>query len=134
VGGSLRVLGVTALGRDTQYRNNENSLHPIPLKNTPHILYSSSVSQITTWRWPTYRTETCSCIPTILLGEIYLCSTVCLIHKNSFLLNQHNGDDTPQHWGFFFKVYSFRSAVFCRTGSPLLGCGYLTHTDGLGRR
>jgi len=38
---------------------------------------------------PTYRAETCSCIPTVLLGEIELCSTVCVIHRNSLLLNQH---------------------------------------------
>jgi len=44
--------------------------------NAPHILYSCSVSWITTWRWPTYRDETCSCIPTVLLGEINLFSTV----------------------------------------------------------
>ena len=25
-----------------------------------------------------------------------MCSTVCVIHKNSLLLNQHNGDDAPQ--------------------------------------
>ena len=49
---------------------------PIPQKNKPHILYSCSVSYITTWRWPTYTAETCSCIPTVLLGEIQLCSTV----------------------------------------------------------
>jgi len=67
---------VTALGHVTHYCNNEISFpffpHPIPntVKNTPHILYSYSVSQITTWRWPTYRAETCSCIPTVLLGEI----------------------------------------------------------------
>ena len=61
-----------------------------------HILYSWSVSWISTWRWPTYTAETCSCIPTVLLGEIQLCSTVCVIHKNSLLLNQHNGDDAPQ--------------------------------------
>jgi len=40
----------------------------------------------------TYRAETCSCISTLLLGEIQLCLTVCVIHKNSLLLNQHNGD------------------------------------------
>jgi len=44
-----------------------------------------------------YRAETCSCIPTVLLDEIELCSTVCVIHKNSLLLNQHNGDDAPKN-------------------------------------
>jgi len=33
------------------------------------------------WRWPTYKAETCSCIPTVLLGEIYLCSTVRVIQN-----------------------------------------------------
>jgi len=54
---------------------------PNPPKNTPHILYNCSVSNITTWRWPTYRAETCSCIPTVPLGAIYLCSTVRLTQK-----------------------------------------------------
>jgi len=63
---------VTALGNDTQYRNNEIPLSPIPSKNTPHILHSCSVSQSTTWRWPTYRAETRSCIPTVLLWK-YSC-------------------------------------------------------------
>ena len=57
----------------------------------------SIVGIMTTWRWPTYRAKTCSCIPTALLGEIQLCSTVCAIHNNSLLLNQHNGDDAPQN-------------------------------------
>jgi hypothetical protein len=39
---------------------------------------------------------------------------------------------TPYDWGLFFKVYFFRSAVFCATGSPLLGCGSSPRTDGLG--
>jgi len=39
---------------------------------------------------------------------------------------------TPQDWGLFFKVYSFRSAVFRATGSPLIGYGSLPCTDGLG--
>jgi len=30
--------------------------------------------------------------------------------------------------------FSFRSAVFCATGSPLVGCGSSPRTDGLGRR
>jgi hypothetical protein len=38
----------------------------------------------------------------------------------------------PQDWGLFFKIYSFRSAVFCATGSPLVGCGSSPGTDGLG--
>jgi len=33
----------------------------------------------------------------VLLGEIYLCLTVCVIHKNSLLLSQNNGDDAPQN-------------------------------------
>jgi hypothetical protein len=41
---------------------------------------------------------------------------------------------TPWDWGLFFKVYSFRSAVFCTTGSPLVGCGSSPRTDGLGRK
>jgi len=32
-----------------------------------------------------------------VLSEIYLCSTVRVIHKISVLLYQHNGDDTPQN-------------------------------------
>jgi len=32
----------------------------------------------------------------------------------------------------FFKVYSFRSAVFSVTGSPLVGYGSTPCTDGLG--
>jgi hypothetical protein len=39
-----------------------------------------------------------------------------------------------QDWGLFFKVYSFRSAVFCATGSPLVGYGSLLRKDGLGGR
>jgi len=38
--------------------------------NTPYILYSCYNSKITTRRWPTYRAETCSCSPSVLLGEI----------------------------------------------------------------
>lgn len=34
-------------------------------------------------------------------------------------------------WGLFFKVYPFRSAVFCTTVSPLVGCGSAPRTDGL---
>jgi hypothetical protein len=41
---------------------------------------------------------------------------------------------TPWGWGLFFKVYSFRSAVFCTTGSPLVGCGSSLCTDSLGWR
>ena len=37
--------------------------------------------EISTWRWPTYRAETCSCILTVLLSKIKLCSTVRVIHK-----------------------------------------------------
>ena len=33
--------------------------------------------------------------------------------------------------GDFFKVYSFRSAVFCATVSPLVGYGSSPFTDGL---
>jgi hypothetical protein len=39
---------------------------------------------------------------------------------------------TPYGWGLFFKVYSFRSAVFCATGSHPVGCGSAPRTDGLG--
>jgi hypothetical protein len=39
---------------------------------------------------------------------------------------------TSEDWGLFFKVYSFRSAVFCATGSRLLGYGSSPCTDGLG--
>jgi len=49
--------------------------------NTPHILYSWSVSWISTWRRPKYRVEICSCILIVLLGKIWLCSTVRVIHK-----------------------------------------------------
>jgi hypothetical protein len=34
----------------------------------------------------TSRAEPCSCKPTVLLGEIHLCPTVCVIHKNCLLL------------------------------------------------
>ena len=30
---------------------------------------------------------------------------------------------TLKNWGWFFKVYYFKSAVFCATRSPLVGCG-----------
>jgi hypothetical protein len=36
--------------------------------------------------------------------------------------------------GLFSKVYSFKSSVFCATGSPLVGCGSSPCTDGLGQR
>jgi len=36
--------------------------------------------------------------------------------------------------GIVFKVYSFRSAVFCATGSPLAGCGSSPRINGLGWR
>jgi hypothetical protein len=39
---------------------------------------------------------------------------------------------TPYDWGLFFKVYSFRSTVFCVTGSPRIGYGCSPCTDGLG--
>ena len=64
-----------------------------------------SESQVTTWRWPTYRAETCSCSPSVLLDEIY--STVCVIHKNFLLLNQHNGDDAPQNGVGTFDLTKF---------------------------
>ena len=82
----------------TSETTRSRSPHPTPnnLKEHPHILYSCSESQVTTRRWPTYRAETCSCSPSVLLDEIWLYSTVCVIHKNSLLLNQHNGDDAPQ--------------------------------------
>jgi hypothetical protein len=38
---------------------------------------------------------------------------------------------TPWDWGLFFKVYSFRSAVFCVTGSPDVGYGSSPCTDDL---
>ena len=37
------------------------------------------------------------CVPTVLLGEIELCSSLCVIHKNSLLLNQHHMVDVPQN-------------------------------------
>jgi len=33
----------------------------------------------------TYRAETCSFIPTVLLDEIYFCSTVSVIHEKFFV-------------------------------------------------
>jgi len=36
--------------------------------------------------------------------------------------------------GIVFQSLLLRSAVFCATGSPLVGCGPSPHTDGLGRR
>jgi hypothetical protein len=38
---------------------------------------------------------------------------------------------TPYDLGLLLKVYSFRCAVFCMTGSPLVGYGSSPHTDGL---
>ena len=35
-------------------------------------------------------------------------------------------------FGIVFKVYYFRSAVFCATGVPLVRCSYSPRTDGLG--
>ena len=32
-----------------------------------------------------------------------LCSTLCVIHKNFLLLNQHNGDDAPQNESVLFQ-------------------------------
>ena len=47
---------VTALGHGSHYWNNEISFPPPnPQTNAPHILYSWSVSWISTWRWTTYR-------------------------------------------------------------------------------
>jgi hypothetical protein len=40
---------------------------------------------------------------------------------------------TPWDWGLCFKVYSFRSPVFCITGSPTVACGSSPRTEGLGR-
>jgi len=53
----------------------------VPPPPTHTYLYSCSVSYVTTWRWSTYRTETCSCILSVLIGKIQLCSTVRVIHK-----------------------------------------------------
>jgi hypothetical protein len=43
---------------------------------------------------------------TLLIGKIQLCLTVRVIHKNSLLLNRHNGDDAPEDrnesQGYFF--------------------------------
>jgi len=57
-----------------------------------HILYTACAKikknnsgskrlKISTWRWPTYRAETCSFILTVLIGELQLCLTVRVIHK-----------------------------------------------------
>jgi len=53
-----------------------------------------------------------------------------LAHCHSFL---RHGRHTVG-LGNVLKVYSFRSAVFCATGPPLVGCGSSPRTDGLGRR
>jgi len=39
-----------------------------------------------------------------------------------------------RHGTHTVQVYSFRSAVFCATGSPLVGCGSSPCADGLGWR
>ena len=43
---------------------------PVPSKNTPHVFVQLICKWNQTWSWPTYRAETCSFIPTVLLGEI----------------------------------------------------------------
>ena len=41
----------------------------------------NEISLNTTWRWPIYRAETCSCIPNVLLIVKYSCVlTICLIY------------------------------------------------------
>ena len=62
--------------------------HPlITWKNNRHILCSCSVSQITTWSWPTYWAEIFICVPTVLVGRISLFST---LFKTNFFFTSHN--------------------------------------------
>ena len=49
-------------------------------------------------RLPTYRAETCSCIPTVLLAENIVVFDCTCNTQNSLLLNQHNGDDVPHNY------------------------------------
>ena len=53
----------------------------------------------------------CSCVPTVLLVEIQLGSLVCMIHKNSLLLKQHNGNDAPQNYNCGSFFYYLQTAV-----------------------
>jgi len=66
-------------------RSHSHTHPPNTLKNA-HILYSYSVPYITTSRWPIYTANTCSRIPSVLLGEIWLCVAVCIIHKSFFVI------------------------------------------------
>ena len=43
-----------------------------------------------------------------------MCSTVSVIHKNSLLLNQHNGNDAPQNYQVSGCV-PFGSAPWAKT-------------------
>ena len=59
---------------------------------------------------------------------IQLCSTVGVIHKNSLLLNQHNGHDAPQNYVKEFKSDKLQisSTVLTSLHCALL----LPHADG----
>ena len=62
-----------------------------------------------------------------------MCSTVCVIHKNSFLLNQHNEDDAPQkalHESHYIWPFSY-GLLSCEEESIFLAIKWKTVAETL---
>jgi len=81
-------------------------------------LYNWFVSWISTWRRPTYRAETCSCIPTVLLDNIYLFSTVRVTHKilcywsNTTGMTHLKNIEAPSHNQCYCEKKTISNAYF----------------------
>ena len=89
-----------------------------PVKHNYILLISTVRIQlhvsVSTWRWSTYRTETCSCILTVLISKIYLCLTVRVIHKNSSLFKE----DVRKSFDFVFSAERARKFLRNFSNSP----------------